>query len=539
MKNWILGAVMLISQFSFSQITINSSHMPVAGDTLRFSTALLDTAILLNYQNSGANLTWNFDSLRVISQTVQEFVSSSQTPYNAGPNRIGLLFADTLRFGAAEIYDAFNFLNNTSSDFSIDYRGTTAPNPIPFLPNLLLEGPYSDKDEVFQFPLNYLDRDSSTFNFTFNNPLLGIYYQSSGYRINDVDAWGTVTTPFGTFSTIRVVTDMVSLDTISALGQNFAIPSHIREYQWISDQERIPVMKVNGTVIAGAFIPTTVEFRDSFRIVEPLFPTIALFNADTTVVGVNETLEFNNFSTGSTSFQWEFTPNTVNYVIGSATDRDISVSFQNPGDYSVRLIASGGTRSDTLDRVDYITVQGPLPTANFQVESDTIPLNQNFTVYNTSQGGDSFLWGISPISFKFEPGSDFTSPDSIVVQFSDTGYFEIRLIASNSNGADTLINSRAVFVEVPVGLNEINESTNFFEVFPNPVQRGESFKIGPFYGENSINYQIFSLEGKLIQSASSRIQNSFLKIDQELTAGSYFILLEHKLGVEIEQLIVK
>lgn len=451
MKKWILGAAMLICQFSFSQISINSTHMPQAGDTLRFSRALLDTSVLLNYQNSGANLTWNFDSLRVISQGVQEFLNGSQTPYNAGSSRIGLLFADTLRFGVAEIYDAYNFLTNTTSDFSIDYRGASAPNPIPIFPPILLEGAYIDKDEVFQFPLDYQDRDSSTFNFTFDSPL-GIYYESRGHRINNVDAWGTVTTPFGTFNTIRVVTDMVSFDTISALGQNFAIPSHIREYQWISDQERIAVMKVGGTVIGGNFIPTTVEFRDSFRVIEPLIPSIALFTTDTTVVSTVDSVEFQNLSvTGlNPMFNWSFNPPNVLYIEGSPTTRNVTVNFTDTGFYDVRLIARSGSDTDVLLREDYIQVVSTTGLANIDQE-----LSHQLSVY------------------------------------------------------------------------------------PNPSSKGSLISIGPFAVNETVSYQIFDMKGALLYDESALISNGQLSISKLLNSGVFYIKINTKKGVALKKWIIE
>ncbi|MFB1021604.1 MAG: hypothetical protein QMC40_02450, partial [Vicingaceae bacterium] len=90
MKKILFGLSVFFTFNSYSQISITIANMPVSGDTLRFSTALLDTSVLLNYQNNGANQIWNFDSLRVISQGVQRFISSTQTPYSSVPtNRIG------------------------------------------------------------------------------------------------------------------------------------------------------------------------------------------------------------------------------------------------------------------------------------------------------------------------------------------------------------------------------------------------------------------------------------------------------------------
>lgn len=365
MKKILLSLGVILALNASSQITIDSTNMPQAGDTLRYSIATLDSAVLLNYRASGANLTWNFDSLQPIDQRIQRFVNSSETDYASSvPSRIGLLFADTLSLGGFSIYNAYNFLKSSDSSFSIDYRGASIPNPI-FAggPPFMLTSNYVDPDEVFQFPLDYNDRDSSTFNFVYSNPL-GAYYASSGYRINHVDAWGDLTTPYGTFSCIRVVTDMVSYDTVSIAAflagsdQNFGVNSHTREYQWIADEIKIPALKVNGNVVAGVFIPTTVEYRDSVRNIPSLIPTIAFFRTDTNVVTLSDTVDFDNFSIGGNNlqFEWSFSPARVSYVNSLSTSRNISVTFTDTGFYDVQLIAFTPDEADTSRRENYIQV---------------------------------------------------------------------------------------------------------------------------------------------------------------------------------------
>ncbi len=550
MKQLLVAFSLFIAFHSHSQITVTSSNMPVSGDTLRFSTALLDSSILLNYQRSGANQTWIFDSLRVISQTVQNFVSSSQTPYNAIPtNRIGLLFADTLSLGPNSVTNVYNFINSTSSDFSIDYRAATLPfvgSPIP------IQIPYQNKDEVFQFPLDYLDRDSSDYDFVFNNMLPPLYYGSAGYRINEVDAWGSVTTPYGTFNTLRVVTDMVSLDSISFSGQNIAIPSHLRTYQWIANGERIPVMTVNGLVIAGTFVPNSVEFRDSARVVEPLLPTIALFNADTTSVVVNDLLDFNNLSIGATSFQWDFTPNTVNYTRGSSTTRSISVTFQDTGRYSVRLIATGGSDSDTLERIDYINVT-PAPFipsgVSFNAEGDTAVTNENFTIYNSSSFGTSFSWeitpgtftnnGVSRPTFDYQSGTSRLSSDSVVVRFNKDGFYSVRLNATENGELKFESKIDIIFARFPVGLAEQNLELNSKISFaPNPVKSGSALTVKV---ENSIqlqSFQVYSIDGKLVEESIATNAHK-MSVEAPRTSGVYFYNFVTDKGSVIKKIIVE
>ena len=98
-------------------------------------------------------------------------------------------------------------------------------------------------------------------------------------------------------------------------GTNFGTNSHTREYKWLTTQFEIPALTINGNVIANAFIPTTVEFRDSVRNVPSIFAPVALFNADETNPRIGDTVNIDNFTVSflNTNYQWSITPNTFTY----------------------------------------------------------------------------------------------------------------------------------------------------------------------------------------------------------------------------------
>ncbi|MEQ8908360.1 MAG: hypothetical protein RIC95_04150 [Vicingaceae bacterium] len=346
-----------------AQISITTNDMPQAGDTFRYSIGTLDTAVLLGFQSTGPNQQWNFNSLQAQRQNVEQYFASANTPYSAQvSNRIGLKIADTLALGGlVNLYDVYDFFDNSTAEYAKDYRAASVPTGLsfPFPPVLTIAPAFTDKDEVYQFPLNYLDRDSSTFDFAYNNSLIGAYYGSNGYRINEVEAWGTMVTPYGTFNTLKVKTDVVSYDTVSFGGNNFGFNSHTREYKWLSNQMQFPVVTVSGNVVAGVFIPTNVQYRDSVRNVPSLFAPLALFNADTTAIEVNDTVFFNNTSISISPIQnnWSISPSTYQYVNGtSATSQNPVVVFTDTGSYDVQLIVQNNQGVDTLDRADYIDV---------------------------------------------------------------------------------------------------------------------------------------------------------------------------------------
>lgn len=378
----ILTTLLLFPICLCAQISIGSNSMPSSGDTLRYTIAILDTAVLLNYQNAGPNQSWNFNQLVPQRQGVSEFKASSQTPYPNIRNRTGEKVADTLSLQGIELYDFYNFYTNSSSEFAMDYRGAGFPTGISFYPVYPIENAFADKDEVYQFPLDYGDNDSSTYQFVFQSPNIpgapSAYYQSSGTRVNNVDAWGTITTAFGTFQTIRVVTDLISYDSISFDGTNFGIPNHRREYKWLSNQEKIPVLIVQGAVLADVFVPALVQYRDSIRDVPGLLAPTALFTADTTVYEINQTVQFNNQSISiiGAQYNWSILPNNYQFMNGTnANSENPTVQFSDTGLYNVQLIAQNTDGKDTLLREKYLTIVEPNGIKDYALSKFTISPN--------------------------------------------------------------------------------------------------------------------------------------------------------------------
>jgi hypothetical protein len=126
---------------------------------------------------------------------------------------------------------------------------------------------YKDDDEIYQFPLNYGDMDTSTFNFKFSIPGDLFALVQSGTRVNNADGWGTVKTPFGEYKDVlRLKTIVDQIDTFTSQFGKFPIPRKTVIYRWLSTSERIPVMEIQGTIAAqtGKFTPTQVRYRDGF-----------------------------------------------------------------------------------------------------------------------------------------------------------------------------------------------------------------------------------------------------------------------------------
>lgn len=242
---------------SFSQITIDQTDMPNEGDTIRLSSAVDFGG--LDYEATGNDFVWDFSELTFFSQRVDTFVSVSETPWlyqivfflSANLASPGQNFDQLPGF---QVNDYFNYYKNTSSEFKSVGFGVTM-NSIP-IPNK-----FDDADIIYRFPLSPGDSDSSTSNYALDIPGLG-YYGGWKKRVNYVDGWGELTTPYGTFETIRIKSDIIQFDSlyIDSLGFGLPILRNFTEYKWLGKDFGLPLC----TVTDDGLLPQ-IEYIDSVR----------------------------------------------------------------------------------------------------------------------------------------------------------------------------------------------------------------------------------------------------------------------------------
>lgn len=351
-------SLVLCSLTSFGQITITKDQMPKAGSSIEYSNASQTTSV--DVDKTGANTSWDFSGLSANSNGTIEYESSLKTPYilSFGFSAIGKKLSDTLGFSSFQMKNIYNFYKTSSSSYSdvgIGFQFSALPIP--------QTGKHSDPDEVYFFPLQYGNRDSSTFEVTV--PIsAGIAkvgsFTRKGYRITTVDGWGKITTPYLTNEDcIRVKSVLVEHDSISVTVPSFNFGTDVIqvEYKWLSKSEQIPVLLISGTEVAGQFVPSLIQYRDEWSASSPI---VVGFEADKQVVETGEVVSFTNTTTGDNlTFQWDITPTTgFIFVNGTgASSANPKVVFQANGNYSVKLTATNGSNTENLTKTDYIEVK--------------------------------------------------------------------------------------------------------------------------------------------------------------------------------------
>lgn len=274
----LLLALLLIPTVGFSQITITDADFGTSGDTVRMSST---TDLAVDFSSTGTSFNWDFTSFVAESQTLLEFnnVSSASTlvqilfggfaPANYQASYFQVF--DDLpidQFGQllpVNISNLFQFSKITSDSvssvgISIDVDG----NQIPFRSEGI--------EKRYALPLNFGDTYSGTgFTEMDLNPIAEIIWRQRRTRSSEVDGWGTVTLPMGTFDVIRVRHTVEENDSLyqDFLGTGnptwFGIDlptAYI--YEWIANGENEVVLRIETSEFGGMETVRNIEYRDSY-----------------------------------------------------------------------------------------------------------------------------------------------------------------------------------------------------------------------------------------------------------------------------------
>lgn len=249
-----------------AQITVDGSDMPGEGQSYELHQAAgfeLDDPAM----SSGADVNWDYSDLESLDVNVTNYVSVSDAPFTyqlifnnpASPSYANLASpADNLGGGLGgdigiEVDDLYNFFRTDDQGYH-DCGFAASISGFPVFANR------NPTDRLFLFPLEYgMPADTNSSNFEINIPELA-NVKSFQTRANSLDAWGSVTTPAGTYEALRVRSVVNGIDTVVAesfgINQVIVRPETI-EYRWVAQGMGVPVLQIN--TVDGAV--TQVTYR--------------------------------------------------------------------------------------------------------------------------------------------------------------------------------------------------------------------------------------------------------------------------------------
>ena len=110
MKKLFFAFVAILANYHLvGQVSIQSKHMPSAGDTARLS---ISSPLNLpsSWDKRGSNISWDFSKLTPLATQLREFKSSFRTPYAFYfLNRIGEKTQDTRDLGPLSFTNIYSF----------------------------------------------------------------------------------------------------------------------------------------------------------------------------------------------------------------------------------------------------------------------------------------------------------------------------------------------------------------------------------------------------------------------------------------------
>ncbi len=233
-------------------------------------------------------------------------------------------------------------------------------------------------------------------------------------------------------------------------------------------------------------------------------PPQAGFTAGTTEGCAPLTVEFTDQSAGNPdTWAWEFPGGTPS----SSTEQNPSVTYAQPGTYSVLLTVSNGAGTSEVFSGQLVQV-GAFPTAAFSFSASDGTVD--FT--NLSLNAASYSW-----DFGDGDGSQDVNPSHT---YAASGNYTVTLTAFNDCGfaaiTETIVLT-VVSTGTPVATN------HFLSVSPNPFDGEAVVRFSVPADNGSLRFVLFnSLGAELSGTALSGSDGQFVLSDPQLAPGVYF-----------------
>ncbi|MFZ0390321.1 MAG: T9SS type A sorting domain-containing protein [Calditrichia bacterium] len=213
---------------AFGQVTINSGEFPTGFGTEMIFYNADDTTgagLPVSVGTSGGPQNWSFSpSSYPGGYTDTTIIVDPATTIFAGdfPNAdFAYQYSDTSG-------TAYNYLSISSAELLDLGFGVNSS-----LGNFV--SPKNPPEKVLEFPLsmgkNWMTMTSDTTDFG----IPGVFYVSKTERNNLVDAYGTITTPLGVYSALRLRTDVNYYNETHAAGTVFVDSSSNIDYIWLAE----------------------------------------------------------------------------------------------------------------------------------------------------------------------------------------------------------------------------------------------------------------------------------------------------------------
>ncbi len=248
-----------------------------------------------------------------------------------------------------------------------------------------------------------------------------------------------------------------------------------------------------------------------------LIAPVADFEADATAINVGDAVTFTDLSLNNPKeWSWSFDGGEPS---SSNEQQPPMIYYNSEGEFNVTLVVSNDAGEDTENKEQYIKV-GYKPDAGF-IASDTAIDVGGYVDYTDLSENNPESW-----EWLLEGGIPDTSTEQnpLGVQYNTMGVYDVRLIATNMFGSDTMLMEDYIQVG-PVSIDK--NKTEKVSIYPNPT-RGTLVIVANHKVYSEI--VVYSAVGKMVYSSS--IKNNIMTLHLDfLNEGLYFVKITGEGGL--------
>lgn len=253
-----------------AQITVTQADIASIGTVVKQARDSVPTVLP---GPAGANQTWNFSTLMSHEVDTLTFTNPAWTPNAASFPSSNLAVIFSPQFGNPGV----SYLDNSPSGLWILGEGDQT-TMIDYTPDQLL----------IPFPATYGTNYTNTYSYTVKQPYTGfpgidsVMFKETTSQNGNFDAWGNLTTPLGTFATIRsknleVMTDSIwihSTGPFPPAGWTFSQASKdtTYRYSWWASGVGFPLAQMDSSRTGGIMEADWLQASPATTSITPFAP---------------------------------------------------------------------------------------------------------------------------------------------------------------------------------------------------------------------------------------------------------------------------
>ena len=260
-------AMIIASSMANSQITITQNDLPSVGQSKLINSAM---DLEIDFTTTGANKTWNFASISPLSQAQRSYESPLSggllVTFTFGPTAGNYAATYSAPAVDLDLSQVSGLLPITVENVKQFYKkSATALNTVGYSAEISGQGVPVKSDTIetkYVLPLTFgASYSSRGYTYLNTSPLYTAEVKQFRQRSSEVDGWGTVVTPLGSFPALRVKHRITEQDSLNLTGNWLGLNQPVKfEYEWLAAGKSEPVFKITTRMVNNSEIVSGIEY---------------------------------------------------------------------------------------------------------------------------------------------------------------------------------------------------------------------------------------------------------------------------------------